>query len=125
MITLAPVEFSKIQTWFVDYQKKSKNYEMPPETSELVGIYRQDKLIGYFIVMGVQQTLEINQGYLCPEARHKNISKISMELLEKQAKNNGFKEIVLATNRAVGYYIRFMKSMDYNISRAIFSKKVG
>ena len=126
MISLKPVDFLTIQKYFVDYQKKSKNYEMPPDQAELVGIYRGEELIGYFItvIYKPQMILEINQGYLKPEARHKNLSKISMSLLEDIARKVGIKKIMLGTNRAVGSYIRFMKSMNYNIERAIFAKEV-
>lgn len=116
----------KIQHWFVDYQKKSKNFEMPPENATLLGIYRGENLIGYFVLVHYikDSILEINQGYLEPASRHKNLSKISMELLEKQAKKVGIKKIMLATNRAVGSYIKFMRTMDYNIEKAIFAKDV-
>jgi hypothetical protein len=125
MLSLKPVQFLDIQQWFCDYQKKSKNYDMPPEEAHLVGIYRGTELIGYFIVVPYKNgTLEINQGYLKPEARHKNLSKISMGLLEEQAKKIGITKIALTTNRAVGSYIRFMHSMNYNIEKAIFSKEV-
>lgn len=126
MIHLAPVEFLAVQHWFVDYQKKSKNFEMPPEDAGLLGIYRGTELIGYFITTCYQDgDVEINQGYLKPEARHKNLSRISMELLEDRVKKAGYKKIVLGTNRAVGSYIQFMRKMGFNIERAIFSKQVG
>lgn len=125
MIKLAPVEFSNIQHWFVDYQKKSKNFEMPPEGSEYIGIYKGEELLGYFITTGYDnEVVNINQGYLKPEARHKNLSRISMELLEQGIKKAGYKKIVLGTNRAVGSYIQFMRKMGFSIERAIFSKAV-
>lgn len=126
MIQLRPTDFLSIQHWFVDYQKKSKNYEMPPENAELLGIYRGEDLIGYFILVAYKEQgiVEINQGYLKPEARHKNLYKISMELLEKVTKQSGYKKIMLGTNRAVGSYIRFMKSMNYSLEKAIFGKVI-
>lgn len=125
MIRLAPVDFLSIQKWFVDYQKKSKNFEMPPEHGEMLGIFRGEELIGYFIVVPyINKTLEINQGYLKPEARHKNLSRISMQLLEEKAKAVGIKKIILGTNRAVGSYIQFMRSMNYHVERAIFGKEL-
>ena len=125
MIHLKPVNFLEIQKWFVDYQKKSKNYDMPPEQAGLLGIYKDDELIGYFITVCYKNgTVEINQGYLKPEARHKTYSRIAMELLETAVKNKGFKRISLATNRAVGSYQRFMKSLGFNLVRAEFSKEV-
>lgn len=126
MLRLAPVDFLKIQHWFVDYQKKSKNYELPPEQAELIGIYRGDELIGYFVTMAYKDTgiIEINQGYLKPEAGHKNLSRISMQLLEQVTKQHGYKKIMLSTNRAVGSYIKFMAGMGYQLERAIFGKEV-
>lgn len=128
MIELRPTSFDKIQNWFVDYQKKSKNYEMPSDTAELLGIFRGEELIGYFIyslyVLDEKRILEINQGYLCPASRHKNLSKISMQLLENKAKEANISKVILATNRAVGSYIQFMKGMGYEIEKAIFSKTV-
>ena|SRR5258708_39976952 len=125
MIYLKPVAFGEIQHWFVDYQKKSKNYEMPPEEAELIGIYRSEELIGYFITVCYDSgTIEINQGYLKSEARHKNLSRIAMGLLETLVKEKGFNKIYLATNRAVGSYQSFMKNMGYSLVRAEFSKEV-
>ncbi len=125
MLKLAPVDFLQIQHWFVDYQKKSKCYEMPPEEGQCLGIYKTNELIGYFILIcNKNKTIEINQGYLKPEARHKNLSKISMELLEKLAKEKKYTKILLGTNRAVGSYIKFMRNMGYSVERAIFAKEL-
>lgn len=126
MLSLSPVKFDTISPWFVDYQKKSRNFEMPPEEGECLGIYRGTDLIGYFITVTYKDgTVEINQGYLRPDARHKNLSKISLQLLEDLVRKAGYKKIVLGTNRAVGSYIRFMRTMGFEIERAIFSKEVG
>jgi GNAT superfamily N-acetyltransferase len=125
MIRLAPVDFLKIQHWFVDYQKKSKNYEMPPEEAEILGIYKAEELIGYFIVVCYKSGLvEINQGYLKPDARHKLYSRVAMELLEKLVKDKGFNRIQLATNRAVGSYQRFMRNLGFSLVRAEFAKEL-
>lgn len=126
MIHIKPVQFMAIQKWFVDYQKKSKNYEMPPNEAELLGIFKGEELIGYFIAVGYTNgIIEINQGYLKPEARHKLYSRVAMKLFEDLAKKAGYKEIVLATNRAVGSYQRFMNQCGFNLARAIFKKKVN
>lgn len=125
MIHLKQVDFNTVQHWFVDYQKKSKNYEMPPEQAEYIGIFKGEELIGYFItVTYTSGTVEINQGYLKPEARHKLYSKIALKLLEDAAKKIKCQEIVLATNRAVGSYQRFMKDCGFTLSRAIFNKRL-
>lgn len=124
MIRLAPVDFLTISKWFVDYQKKSKNYEMPSEEAELIGIYRSEELIGYFIITNYENGINIDQGYLKPEARHKNLSKISMGLLEKAVKQSGKKMIVLSTNRAVSSYQTFMRNMGFSLVKATFSKEL-
>ena len=125
MLKLKQVRFIDIQHWFVDYQKKSKNYEMPPEASEFWGIYRNEELIGYFITVAYKSgQVEINQGYLKPEARHKNLSRISLQLLENLVKQAGYKELMLATNRAVGSYQKFMRNCGFSLTKAVFSKKV-
>lgn len=124
MIKLAPVDFLTIQPFRVDYQKKSKNYEPIPDYAELIGIYRSEELIGYFIITNYENGINIDQGYLKPEARHKNLSKIAMGLLEKAVKQSGKKMIVLSTNRAVSSYQTFMKNMGYNLVKATFSKVI-
>lgn len=126
MLSLKPINFLSIQPWFKDFQKRSKCTELPPKGHEILGIYRGEELIGYFIIVCYTSgVVEINQGYLKPEARHKNLSKISMRLLEDLAKQKGFKKIMLGTNRAVGSYQSFMRKMGYNLVRAIFSKDVN
>lgn len=125
MLSLKSVHFNDIQHWFVDYQKKSKNYEMPSEHAECLGIYKDQELIGYFIVVCYEEgTVEINQGYLKPAVRHKQYSPIAMKLLEQLAKEKGFKRILLGTNRAANSYIKFMSGMGYTLSRAEFSKEI-
>jgi hypothetical protein len=125
MLFLKPVEFNLIQQWFVDYQKRSKNFEMPPDKAEILGIYKNEELIGYFICVCYETgVVEINQGYLKQEARHKAYNKLSMRLLEELVKKQGFKRIALATNRAVGSYQKFMRECGFELTRAEFSKEV-
>lgn len=125
MLYLKPVTFEAIRHWGVDYQKKSRNLELIPDEAELLGIYRNEELIGYFATLCFTNgVVEINQGYLKPEARHKSYNKIALKLLEDAVKKAGYKEILLGTNRAVGSYQRFMRECGFNLSRAIFSKKV-
>lgn len=123
MLSLKLTDFMQIQHWFVDYQKKSRNYEMPPEYAQIWGIYDNDKLVGYFITVAHKTGIvEINQGYLSKEARHKKNQYIAMSLLEKTVKQYGMTKVVLGTNRAVGSYQRFMRNMGYSLVRAEFSK---
>lgn len=126
MLSLKPVDFTLIAQWMQDYQRKSRNYEMPPDDADSIGIYRGEELIGYFLVITYDKvTLEINQGYLKQEARHKNLSAISMKLLEELAKKAGYKKIALCTGRAVNSYIKFMAGMGYGLTKAIFEKDLG
>ena len=126
MLSLRPVDFYSIQHWFVDFQKKSKCYELPPDEAELSGVYQNEKLIGYFITIGYNYTdLVILQGYLAPEVRHENISNKAMNILEERAKEAGYKRIVIETQRSHKSYIKFMKSMGYGVIKTIFSKEVG
>ena len=125
MIHLKPIDFPAIQQWVTDYRNKSKNWEVIPEEAELIGIFRSEEMIGYFACICYDEgVVEINQGYLKPDARHKAYSRISMELLEKLVKEKGFTKIQLATNRAVGSYQRFMSKMGYSLVRAEFAKAV-
>ena len=125
MIHLKPVEYTVISKWFVDYQKKSKNFEMPSEHAETIGIYRGEELIGYFIITNYENGINIDQGYLKPEARHKNLSRIAMGLLEKAVKQAGKKMIVLSTNRAVSSYQSFMRNMGFSLVKATFVKELN
>lgn len=126
MLELKPVAFSYIQHWFVDFQKKSKNYDIPSDTTETLGIFEDNKLVGYFIIQGYQdRDLEIQQGYLNKAARHKNLSPLAMGLLEQKAKKVGYKRIILASSRTLKAYTNFMSNMGYKPERIIFSKQVG
>ena len=125
MITLKTTDFNVIQHWFIDYQKRSRNYEVPPDNSEILGIYDNGELIGYFIVRAFTSGIvEINQGYLKPDARHKKNNYIAMKLLEDLARSKGLKRIVLGTNRAVGSYQKFMRNLGFQLTRAEFCKEI-
>lgn len=125
MLSLRPVDFYKIQHWFVDYQKRSHDFEMPSDEADFIGIFQGEELIGYFICLCPdKQVVEIRQGYLKKEARHKNNSKIAMHLLEKLVKEKGFKKIVLGTYRANRSYIKFMEQLGFNITSIEFAKEV-
>ncbi len=125
MIQLKLINFADIQQWGVDYQKKSKNFELIPDEAEIWGIYKDTELIGYFATIAYSSgVVEINQGYLKPEARNKKFNYIALNLLEKLAKDKGFKRLVLATNRAVGSYQKFMRDCGFELTRAEFAKEV-
>lgn len=125
MLQLKPTDFMDIQHWFVDYQKKSKNFQMPPDEAQILGIYQDNELVGYFIlVLYLNKTVEINQGYLKPEARHKALNKQALSLLENVVKKAGYSRLVLGTNRAVGSYQKFMRDCGFALVRAEFAKEV-
>lgn len=125
MIELHPVDFTDIQHWFVDFQKKSKNFEMIPDKAELTGIYRGEILIGYFATIGYDyKNLVILQGYLRKEDRHKNISRIAIQLLEQKVKQAGYTKILLQTHRAISSYVKFMCKLGFELKKAEFEKQL-
>jgi hypothetical protein len=124
MIFLKPTGFYDIQHWFVDFQKKSHNFEMPPEDATILGIYSGLDLIGYFILVQYGAELEINQGYLKPGARHKRYSYRAMQLLQEEAKRYGYKKITLKASRTLKAYTEFMKQMGFKPESIIYSKDI-
>lgn len=125
MLSLRPTDPNIIRRFFVDFQKKAKSFELPPEEAEYLGIYLDDLLIGYFITVGYSDgDLEINQGYLKPIAQHRKLSYLSMELLQKQAKVVGYKKIILKASRSLNAYTRFMGNMGFKPSSIIYEKRI-
>jgi GNAT superfamily N-acetyltransferase len=125
MLQLSPVSFEVIQNYFVDFQKKSKCFEMPPETGEIIGIYLDAVLIGYFITQAYDNgSIEINQGYLLPKYRHLNLSKDCTALLEHFCKKAGFKTMLLGTHNRFKAYLKFAKGLGYKPQQLIFSKEL-
>ncbi len=125
VLALRSVQFNEIQQWFVDFQKKSKCFELPPDNAELLGIYLDDLLIGYFVLVGYSDgDLEINQGYLKPVARHRALSYESMKLLQAKATQVGYKKIILKASRSLKAYTRFMSNLGFKPTAIIFSKEV-
>lgn len=126
MLELKPTDFYSVQHWFVDFQKKSKGYEIPPEDAVILGIFDDAKLVGYYVLVEYKEekVLEVNQGYLSKEARHQNLSPLCMSLLEDRAKELGYKKIMLQAQRSIQSYIKFMDRMGYRADRVIFSKEI-
>lgn len=124
-LRLKPIDFLTIQKYFQDFQKHSKSYEMPPDSANYFGIYLEETLIGYFILVGYSDhSLEINQGYLKPKARHANLPTKCVELVEELAKKNGYTKVILQTTSRFRSYLKFMKGMNFQPERLIFSKVV-
>lgn len=124
-IELRPVPFTQVEGYIADFQKRSKTHENVPVNAELVGIFANAQLAGYFIIAGHNDgNLEINQGYLNKEFRHKNISSLAMQVLEQKAKKAGYRKVILASSRTLKAYTHFMADMGYRPERIIFSKEV-
>lgn len=125
MLELKPIDFLDICKHFVDFQKKSKCYEMPPDTGQYIGAFHEGKLAGYLIVQGYDnQEVEINQGYLLPEYRHSNLPIEFMSLLEKLCKAAGYKKMLLGTHNRFHSYLEFAKQLGYEPKHLIFSKEI-
>ena len=125
MLSLRPVDHSLISKYFVDLQKKSHCYELPPEGAEFLGIYNDETLIGYFIVQGFEDgDVEINQGYLMREYRHLALPSACMEMLENICKAAGYKRVLLGTHNRFRSYLKFAKTLGYKPNHLIFVKEL-
>lgn len=126
MLSLIPIDRILISKWLVDFQKKAKTFELPPEDSTILGIYSDFILVGYFVLVEykTEGILEINQGYLLKEARHKHFDIDAMHLLEQAAKNVGYKQISLKVSRSFRAYKQFIQALGYKQVSIIFSKEV-
>ena len=124
MISLREVYFNDVQHWFWDFQKHSKCFELPPEEAEYLGIFKDDRLVGYFVVVTYADYLEINQGYLIKEVRHTDLPKECLRLLEYLAKRVGIQEIKLGTHNRFKSYLNFMKDNGYRPEHLVFSKRI-
>lgn len=122
---LKPVSFDVIKPFLQDFYSKSIRREYPQIGSEIFGIYEDSQLVGYFITYAYKnRDLEINQGYLCKEFRHKRLSALAMTLLEQKAKKAGFKRVVLAASRTLKGYTHWMQGMGYKPMRIEFCKEI-
>lgn len=125
MVELRGVDFWIIQKYFLDFQKKTKDFDLPQETAELLGIYEDGTLVGYFVTQGYDfLELEILQGYLIKEHRHKGLQYESMKALEDLAKKNGYKKLLLATNRSNRAYPLMAKNMGFKQDKIIYGKDI-
>ncbi len=125
MLSLRPTRFEDIAKWFVDFQKKSRCFELPTDEHQFIGIYLDDILIGYFVLFDYRDgTLEITQGYLKPIARHKQLSYDSMRLLEEKASRVGFRQIILKASRTLKAYTKFMGNLGFKPESIIYSKRI-
>ncbi len=125
MLVLRAVPHSIVQHLFVDFQKKSKCFELPPDNAEFIGIYLEAELVGYFALVDYQDgDIEINQGYLRDIARHRALSYESMKILQTELKRLGFKKIILKASRSLKAYSKFMGNLGFRSESIIFSKGI-
>lgn len=122
---LKALDWKIAQRFFVDFQKKSRCFELPHESSEYIGIYENEDLLGYFAVLLYKdKSLDIIHGYLKPEARHKQKIKSALTILETLAQKQGYTIIRCKASRSFNSYIKFMKSCGFRPTEIIFSKAV-
>lgn len=108
-----------------DFHTRSQTYEPIPENATILGIFSDAVMVGYLCVTSYSDVeIEVNQGYLSKDARHVGVPQVVMGLFEQRAKAQGFKRVVLAANRDLKAYTRFMNGMGYMPSRVIFSKEL-
>jgi GNAT superfamily N-acetyltransferase len=125
MLHLKAVPFLTVQRFFVDFQKKSKSFEMPEDSAQIIGIFKDKELIGYYIIQGYDGTdVEIKQGYLIPEYRHNDLPKSCMKLLEEGCKKAGYKKVLLATGSRFRAYFKFAAGLGYKPVHLEFSKDI-
>jgi GNAT superfamily N-acetyltransferase len=125
MLELKEVDFNTVSPYFVDFQKKSKNYDMPSEDSQNIGIFINDELAGYYIIKGYDNTdVEICHGYLRPEFRHLGLLKQCMPLLETKCKQAGYKNMLLATGSRFKAYLKIAMSLGYKPEHLEFRKNI-
>lgn len=125
MIRLKPIDFMEVNGFFVDFQKKSKCFELPPDDAKFLGIHLDNKLIGYYVLKSYNDgTLEINQGYLLKAYRHMDLAPLAMECLEHEARRCKYKQIAFATGSRFRSYLKFGKRVGYKPSKLIFLKRL-
>lgn len=124
MLELKPVDFMAVQHWMVDFQKKSKCFEIPPEEAGYLGIYIDGTLYGYYALIAQGTEVTILHGYLAPAARHKDYPRQAMHEIEQLCKQYGYTKISLCTSNRFKSYLNFMQGMGYKPEQLIFSKEV-
>lgn len=98
---------------------------MPPESAQNIGIFQDAEMIGYYIIQGYNNTdVEVVQGYLKPQYRHKDLPKHCMKLLEDKCKEAGYKKMMLATGSRFKAYLRFAEGLGYKPKHLEFSKEL-
>jgi GNAT superfamily N-acetyltransferase len=125
MIQLKPCRWEDVQHYFVDFQKKSKRFDLPSVTAQIIGIFDDKEFAGYFFIQGYDHTdVEITHGYLKTKYRHKNLPKQCMSLLEQMCRESGYKHMVLATGSRFNAYLKFAKGLGYTPQHLEFSKEL-
>jgi hypothetical protein len=126
MLELREADYAYVSRYFWDFQKKSHCFELPSDESDLLGIYDGEELVGYFVTTCYDNgVVVINQGYLKPTARHKDLPKEAMRLLEEKILEAGYKKVELVTKRAARSYTKFMNGLGYKVKQTEFEKVLG
>lgn len=125
MIELKPVDVAIVDQFAIDFKKRAKHFESIPDGSDVIGIYKKNKVIGYFVTRCYTSgEVEILQGYLLKEFRHNGFQYKSLTELEKLVKRKGFKKLFIASSRTLKAYTKFMGIAGYKPTRIIYSKEV-
>jgi RimJ/RimL family protein N-acetyltransferase len=125
VLSLRPVSFYDVQHFFVDFQKHAKNFDIPDDENQIIGIYMGDELIGYYAIQGYDNVdVEIKHGYLKPGFRHKDLPKKCMELLEEGCKKAGYRRAMLATGSRFNAYMKFAAKLGYKPQHLEFLKEL-
>ncbi len=125
MISLSNISFTDLLPFVEDFKRKAVSFEPPTDFANAVGIFNKHILIGYFIISNAgKNVLQIEQGYLRPEYRHKRFHLLSMSLLQQNAKQAGYKQIILKACRSLKAYAKFMTNAGYKPLEVVFSKEI-
>jgi RimJ/RimL family protein N-acetyltransferase len=125
VLCLKLATFPDVHSHFVDFQKRSRCFEMPPEESDVIGVYKQDEMIGYFIIQEHSPIeISINQGYLKKQYRHHNLPNECMQLFENMCKRVGYKTVWLQTHNRFNSYMKFAKNLGYKPYKLVFKKEL-
>lgn len=125
MIQLRLSSHDSLSKYFVEFQKKSKCFELPPEGAEFVEIHFNNQLIGYYVLIGyADKSMEIIQGFLLKKYRCNGLPKACMSVLEQEAKIKGISRVYLAAHSRFKAYFNFANYLGYRPEKIIFSKEL-
>ena len=124
MLSLRPINISLIAHWLLDYSKKSKDYTFPVKGDEILGIYLNEKLIGYFIGHTEGNDLWIRQGYLEREYQFSDIPKLAVNHFCDLAKLVGFNEVYCMSRRPYRSYKKLMDLLNFKTEYVVYKRQI-